>query len=72
MLTPSPLDDRNKAKRVVVEANHNLAQQIQIDIDARSQEIKLGATALSFRTPCRVIVSGPTLRKEKLISCFYA
>jgi hypothetical protein len=56
------LEDRNKWKRKIVEKNHDIAQNIDIDIKARSQLITLGATSLAFRTPFRLVISGPTLR----------
>lgn len=58
----SPLDDRNTAKREVVEANHKIAKDVDIDVQLRSQTITLGESASSFRTPCRIVISGPTLR----------
>lgn len=61
-LIPSPLDDRNKASRKIVEENHRTALKVEIDVQLRSQKIELGITAASFRTPCRIVISGPTLR----------
>jgi hypothetical protein len=56
------LEDRNKEKRKQVEENHKRAQNIEIDMKARSQIIKISPSALSFRTPFRMVLSGPTMR----------
>ena len=56
------LKERNEAARKIVEENHRKALNTVIDVQSRSQIIEFGALSFAFRTPCRVVISGPTLR----------
>ena len=68
---PTPLEERNRARREIVEVNHERVRKIKIDVQLRSQTIQLGASAFAFSTPCRVVISGPTLRNKTALMCIF-
>ena len=48
-------EDKQTAQR-----NIEISAKIRIDPDLRSQNIQLGKGSMSFQTPARIVVSGPT------------